>query len=100
MGDSQMTGKSRRQRGKNSAQSKKRKGGPSRTVVSSPQPAIAREHEPAASPNVPVTSVNVPTPIAKPAAVRYPYVATELRTIGILAGIMLIILIVLALVLS
>jgi hypothetical protein len=33
-------------------------------------------------------------------AVRYPYILTELRRIGILAGIMLTILVVLALVLS
>ena len=40
------------------------------------------------------------TPMTKPAGIRYPYIATELRIIGILAGIMLIALIVLALVLS
>jgi hypothetical protein len=38
--------------------------------------------------------------MAKPAAIRYPYIAAELRTIGILAGVMLIVLVVLARVLS
>jgi hypothetical protein len=38
--------------------------------------------------------------VQQPASVKYAYVATELRTIGILAGIMLVILIVLSIVLS
>ena len=95
-----MTGKSRRRRGKYSVPSKKRKGGPGRPGVPALQSAVAREHEPTASLGVPVSSASVPTPMIKPADIRYPYVATELRNIGILAGIMLAVLIVLALVLA
>ena len=93
-----MPGKSRRKR-KYSIQSKKRKGGLSRPTVLAQQPAVTQTREPVASPDVSVPSAKVPTPMAKPAAVQYPYIATELRTIGILAGIMLIILAVLAVVL-
>jgi len=45
-------------------------------------------------------SVGMPTSRATPDIARYPYVIAELRRIGILAGITLVILIVLALVLS
>lgn len=43
-------------------------------------------------------STSMPAPAAKPVAMRYLNVATELRTIAILAGILLVILIVLSLV--
>ena len=65
-------------------------------LVHSPKPATA------ASTSVPLERV----PVEKvhsahpPRAVSYPYVTSELKRIGILAGIMLAILIVLALVLS
>ncbi len=95
-----MPGKSRRRRGKSSFQAKKGKGGPNRPAMLAQQPATAQTHELVSSPNVSVPLARVPTPMAKPAAVRYPYITTELRTIGILAGIMLIALVVLALVLS
>jgi len=95
-----MPGKSRRRRGKYSPQSKKRKGRPNRPSVFAQQPAVAQTHEPVSSPDAPVPSASVPTPMVKPAAVRYPHIATELWTIGILAGVMLIVLVVLALVLS
>ncbi len=91
-----MPGKSRRGRGKYSPQSKKRKGRPSRPSVLAQQPAVTQTHEPVSSPDASVPSAGVPTPMAKPAAVRYPYIATELWTIGILAGVMLIVLVVLA----
>ena len=95
-----MPGKSRRRGGKYSPQSKKGKGRSSRPAVLAQQPAVAQTHEPVSSPDASVPSAGVPTPMAKPAAVRYPYIATELRTIGILAGVMLIVLVVLARVLS
>ena len=95
-----MPGKSRRRRGKYSPQSKKRKSRPNRPSVFAQQPAVAQTHEPVFSPDAPVPSASVPTPVAKPEAVRYPHIATELWTIGILAGVMLIVLVVLALVLS
>jgi hypothetical protein len=95
-----MPGKSRRRRGKYSTQSKRKKGKLSRPTAVVQQQAVVQAHEPLSLPNVSASPAGVPTTIAKPVAVRYPYIATELRTISILAGIMLIILIVLALVLS
>ncbi len=92
--------KSQRRRKKYSIQSKRNKGRPSRPTMLAQQPAVAQSREPVSSSIVSVPSASVPTPVAKSAAIRYPYIATELRTIGILAGIMLIVLIVLALVLS
>ncbi len=95
-----MPGKSRRGRGKRSPQSKK---GKSRrrflTTVAHQQPVV-QTYEPVSHPNAPAPVASVPTPMAKLAAVQYPHIATELRAIGILAGIMLIILAILALVLS
>ncbi len=95
-----MPDKSRRSRGKYSAQTKKKRGRPSRPTILAQQPAVAQTHESVSSPKVPVAPASVPTPMAKPATISYPYVAAELRTIGILASIMLIILVALALVLS
>ncbi len=95
-----MPGKSRSRKGKYSAQGKKKKGRTGRPTMLAQQPATAQTHESVSSPKVPVAPVSVPTPMVKPAAISYPYVAAELRTIGILAGIMLIVLVVLALVLS
>jgi len=95
-----MPGKSRRGRGKYSIQSRKKKGRPRRPAMLAQQPAAVLTSEPVSSPKVSVPSASVPTPMAKPSLVWYPYIATELRTIAILAGIMLTILVVLALVLS
>ncbi len=91
-----MPDKARRRRGKYSTPSKKKKGRPSRPTILAQQPAVAQTHEPVSPPNVSVPSASV----AKPAAVLHPHIATELRTIGIMAGIMLIVLVVLTLVLS
>jgi len=91
-----MPGKSRRGRGKHSIQSKKKKGRPRGPSMLAQQPAAAQTPEPASSPKVPVPSA----PMAKPALVRYPHIATELRTSVILGGVMLIVLVVLALVWS
>ena len=95
-----MSGKSRRKRGKYSVQSKKKKDRLSRPTIPAQQPAVAPVHEPVFPPNVSVPSATVPTTLAKPAAVQHHYIVGELWTIGILAGMMLIILAVLALVLS
>ena len=95
-----MPSKSRHRKGKRSFQSKKKKSRLSRPTMLAQQPATAQTLEPASSPSAPVPSVRAPTPMVKPAAVQHPYIATELRTIGILAAIMLIVLAVLALVLS
>ena len=95
-----MPGKSRHRRGKYSVQSKKKKSRPNRPTTLAQQPVVAQSDEPVSSSVVPVPSASVPTPMAKPATVGHLYIATELRTISILAGIMLVILVVLALVLS
>jgi len=60
------------------------------------QPVVTQTDKPVAS--APLASV--PARKKAPDTVRYPYVVAELRRIGVLAGIILVILIVLALVLS
>ena len=93
-----MPGKSRRKKGKYSFQTKIKKRRPSHPATLTQQPAIIPTHEAVPSPKVSVPSAKVPAPMTKLA--EYPYIATELRTIAILAVIMLIALVVLALVLS
>ncbi len=88
-----MPGKSRRRRGKYSFRHKKGRGSPSPPVIVTQQQALTGTDESVPPPRVPRKSV--PATIT---AVRHPYVLTELRRIGILAGIVLAILIVLALV--
>jgi hypothetical protein len=85
-----MPGKSRHARHK-SSRSKKRKDRQASPAVAVQRPAVAQTSEPVAPARVQTPAVSTPT--------RYPYIVTELRTIGILAGIMLVILVVLALVL-
>ncbi len=94
-----MTGKSRHGKGKRSPQGKRRKGRQRFSATVTQQPAVVQTREPVPRLTVPAPSASVSTPMAKLATVRYPYIAAELRTIGILAGIMLVILAVLALVL-
>jgi hypothetical protein len=87
-----MSGKSRRHR-RHLSRSKRRKSG---KVLSAPvaQPlAVAQKPEPASRADASVPSARAPTP--KPAVARHPNVATELRRIGIVAGILLIVLVVL-----
>jgi len=87
-----MGSKSRRKR--KHLQSKRRKQ-ISHTVLTSQQPAAAQTYKPAAPPKVAAPSVKEPTPTQA----QYPQISNELRRIGILAGIMLVTLVVLALVL-
>ena len=90
-----MPSKSRHNRGKQSFQGKKRKG---KRI-----PAVTVTQEQAASPTEPPVTparrvappLSAPTPTPPPAA-SHPHVAAELRRIGILAGIMLAVLVVLA----
>ena len=91
-----MAGKSRRQRMKQSAQSKQGKGGPDQPVLNAPPPVKVPTVRPVSSPKVAAPSVRV----SAPSAVSHPYIAAELRTISILAVIMIAILIVLAFILS
>lgn len=102
-----MPGKSRRGRKGKYAFQAKRQGGASRPGAPAQQPVVAQANQPAAPPRAAPTPRVAPPPptrtaaaVAKIAAGRSPYVATELRTIGILAGVMLVILIILARVLA
>ena len=92
-----MPGKSKQRKGKYLAKRKKGEGGVSRpSLATQPSTATqAQRPEPVSSPAMPVPLVSRPVQPAKP-AVQHPYIATELLTIGILAGIMLTILVVLA----
>ena len=94
-----MPGKARRGRGKYSSRSKKRKGKQASAVTVAQQKVAAPVHEPAVPTEFSSPAASVPTPTAKSISVRYPYIVTELRNIGILAGIMVVILVVIALVL-
>ena len=102
-----MPGKSRR-KGKYSIQNKKQVG-QSRANPVAQQPSAGQAHETAPISNVAAPRVAPVSPrvaparpargaeqMAKPTGLRYTLVATELRTIGILAGLMLILLVVLA----
>jgi len=95
-----MPSKSRHGRRKRSFQGKKKKGRRSPPGVVAQQQAVTEAHKPVAPPRVAAPSASAPAPTPVLTAVRYPYILTELRRIGILAGIMLVILVVLALVLS
>jgi len=88
-----MPGKTGRGKRKHTPLGKKKKG---RRV----SPAMAA-HEPlVSSPEVPASSEAVKTPVTPATPVRYPYIYSELRRIGILSGVILAILVVLTLVLS
>ena len=92
-----MAGKSRRGRGRYVPRSKRKKG--QGAPVPSTQPAVAApQAEPSPRADAPVPSAKAPTP--KAAVAAHTDVATELRRIGIIAGIMLVILVVLALIIS
>jgi len=90
-----MPGKSRRRRGRHLPRSKRRKG------VSAPvaQPsAVTQGYESAAQAEVAVPRAKAPTPRATVA--QPPNVAAELRRIGIVAGIILVVLVVSVLIFS
>ncbi|MFC2021049.1 hypothetical protein ACFLU1_04570 [Chloroflexota bacterium] len=94
-----MPGKSRHRKGKYSTQTKsKRKDNPSRPGLSARQPSTEQADQPTSHPVVPAPPASITIPTTNP--VRYLYITTELRTIGILAGIILIVLVLLAQVLS
>jgi hypothetical protein len=84
-----MSSKSRHKRGKHSFQGKKRKDRRTPVVTATETPVAAQAYTPAASSQVVAPSARVPTPTPRPAMVKHPYVASELRRIGITAGIML-----------
>jgi len=89
-----MPGKSRHGRKKHSFQSKKGKSRRSSPPVVTQQQPVSQTYKPVAP------LVSAPAPVSMQTATQYPHILNELRRIGILAGIMLAILVVLALVLS
>ncbi len=89
-----MPRKSLHGRGKHSARSKKRKVRQAVSITGAQ--AIAQNYEPVS--RVPTVSAKVLAPRSKLTPVQYPYIATELRRIAILAGIMVVVLVVLYLV--
>ncbi|MFC2066677.1 hypothetical protein ACFLUO_06460 [Chloroflexota bacterium] len=95
-----MPGKSRNSRGKNYPNSKKGKAKQRSAAGIVPQQVVAETPKAAAPPGVSAASVRVPLSKAKASVAKYPYITAELKRIGILAGIILVILIVLALILS
>ena len=94
-----MPGKSHHGKGKHLPRSKRKKTKRSPQAIVTQQPAAAQYYNPVLQTKASFPSVNAPTPMATQTAARYPYVIGELRRIGILAGIMLVVLVVLALVL-
>ena len=91
-----MPAKSRRKRGKNLPPSKrvKHSGGKTPTTITDQPPENIVESDVAAE--TPVMPEKNSTAQVQPAIVRYPYISSELRTIGILAVLVLVILGILA----
>ena len=95
-----MPGKTRRKKAKFSGQSKKKTSRQKQPAVAVRQPVAVQAQEPIPPSDISASPVIKPAPVAKHAAVHHPYIAAELRTIGILAAVMLVVLIVLGLVIS
>ena len=94
-----MPGKSRHGRRK-LPRSKRRRERQNISAISPPQEVATETHKPTSHPEVLTPSVSVPTKMATVATTQYSYVAAELQRIGILTGVILVILVLLALVLS
>jgi len=86
-------GKSRRKKHFTAAKRERKKPAPAPV----PAPALERPQVSPVLQPVPPRTVSSPPPAAP--QIRYPYIAAELRTIGIIAGIMILILVVLRFVL-
>ena len=95
-----MPGKSKHGKGKYSVRSKKKRSGRGSVDGVAQEQLVSQTYEPVPQPEVSAPLPSTPTPPASVSAIRHPYITTELRRIGILAGITLVILVVLALVLS
>ena len=94
-----MLGKSRHSKRKHSALRKRRKERQRSLVPTTRQPIPTQNSVPAPPNNKVDAKVTIPAPTTTPATDRYAYVIDELKRIGILTGLILVILIVLALVL-
>jgi cobalamin biosynthesis Mg chelatase CobN len=95
-----MPGKTRRKRARLSNQSKKKIARQKRPATAVQQTEVAQTQQPLPPSNVSGSPATGTAQKAKTSATYHPYIASELWTIGILAVVMLVILIVLALVLS
>jgi hypothetical protein len=94
-----MSGKSRHRRGRYTVKSKKKQGKRSPPAMVAQQPADTQvEKDVVAPPELNAPSLNTST--VTPAIIKYPHLNSELRKIGILAGITLATLIILSLVLG
>ena len=93
-----MPSKSRRGQRKLS-RTKKGKSRQSHAPIAAQQQATAQIYTPVTPPKESAPSAKLPTRTPTQVVVRHPYVITELRAIGTLAGIILVILVVLAMVL-
>ena len=90
-----MPGKSRRK----SSRSKRAASKPGTSAVAARRQAVAQTDKPVSQPKVSAPVADEPAPIATMTAARYPYLGAELRRIAILAGLVLAILVILALLL-
>ena len=91
-----MPSKSRRKRSKQSFHGKKRKGKLT-PVLKTTEPATASQTgTPADPPTVTAPPVSKPAPAPTPTAASYPYVTSELKRIGIIAAIMIVVLVILS----
>jgi hypothetical protein len=93
-----MPGKSRR--GKHLPRGKRKKGRKGFSAQVAQPSAVGQAYEPAPQAGMIAPSTKVPTPRATVIAAQHPNIVAELRRIGILAGIILVILVVLALIFS
>ena len=80
--------------------SKRKKGKSSSLAVADQRQAIAQTPEPVSHSGISTPSVKVPTSAPTSAVRQYPHISAEIRRIGVLAGITLSVLAVLAFVLS
>jgi hypothetical protein len=87
-----MPGKSRRGHGRQSARGKKRRG----IITGAASPVTPKEYRPDVTPTALTAK---PASPEAPAGMQSPDIMMELRRIGILAGVILVILVILALVL-
>lgn len=88
-----MSSKSRRKRGKHG---KRRKVELTPALTAAEQPVASETRAPASPSPVARPAAGVPASVSKPAAVRYPYFAGEMKRIGIIAAIMLTVLVILS----
>jgi len=95
-----MTGKSQHHKGKHSVHSKKSRAIERSGAPAPQQPIVTQISRPVVIPDVSSRQAAATASLTASKTVRYPFITAELKRIGIMAGIILVILVVLALVLS